>query len=106
MREVLDGLPQEEVLSLLPETAESLTSLCSLGQEDLAEYLQSWQQIQEARLKHLQFQLTSAQLEVVEEVIARLLPGAREFQGDSPNARGTALYLLCVAHLSQEGNPL
>ena len=106
MREVLDGLSQEEVLSLLPETSESLTVLCSLGQEDMAGYLQSWQKAQEARLKHLQFQLTTAQLEVVEEVMARLLPRARESQGDSPNARGTALYLLCVAYMEQEDESL
>ena len=103
VREVLDKLSQEEVLSLLPETAESLSSLCSLGQEDMAEYLASWQKAQAARLKHLQFQLTSAQTEVVEEVLARLLPGARESRGDSPNARGTALYLLCLGYLEREG---
>ena len=102
MREVLDKMAQEEVLTLLPETAESLTSLCSLGQEDMAGYLQAWQQAQEARLKHVQFQLTTAQMEVVEEVMARLLPRARESQGDSPNTRGTALYLLCVAYLERE----
>ena len=67
-----------------------------------AVYLQSWQQAQEAKLKHLQFQLTTVQMEVVEEVMARLLPRARESQGDSPNARGTALYLLCIAHLERE----
>ena len=102
MREVLENLPQEEVLSLLPETAESLAALCSLGQEDMAGYLQSWQQAQEARLKHLQFQLTTTQMEVVEEVMARLLPRARESKDDSPNARGTALYLLCMAYLERE----
>ena len=104
VREVLDKLPQKEVLSLLPETAESLSSLCSLGQEDMAEYLASWQKAQAARLKHLQFQLTSAQTEVVEEVLARLLPGTRESRGDSPNARGTALYLLCLGYLEREGS--
>ena len=102
VRAVLGKLPQEEVLSLLPETVESLASLCSLGQDDMAGYLQSWQQAQEARLRHLQFQLTTAQMEVVEEVMARLLPRARESKGDSPNARGTALYLLCMGYLDQE----
>ena len=102
LRKVLDELPQQDVLSLLPETAESLAALASLGQEEMAGYLESWQQAQEARLKHLQFQLTNAQLEIVEEVMARLLPKARESQGDSPNARGTALYLLCRSYLEQE----
>ena len=102
VREVLEKLPKEEILSLLPETAESLASLASLGQGDMADHLRSWQQAQDARLKHLQFQLTSTQLEAVEEVMARLLPRARKTLIDSPNARGTALYLLCVWYLESE----
>ncbi len=42
VREVLKTLPQEDVLSLLPETTESLQALSSLGQADMAEYLQNW----------------------------------------------------------------
>ena len=99
IRQVLEALPQEDVLSLLPETAESLKTLVSLGQGDMASYLQTWQKAQEARLKHLQFQLTPSQLEVVEEALSRLLPQAKRSQGESPNARGTALYLLCKNYL-------
>ena len=102
VREVLDKLPQEEVLSLLPETAESLSSLCSLGQEDMAKYLESWQQAQYARLKHLQFQLLPNQLEMVEEALARLLPEARKNRGENPNERGVALFLLCKRFLTSE----
>ena len=101
IRELLSSMPEEEVIRLLPETAESLSALASLGQVELASYLQAWQQAQVARLKHLQFQLTSDQLEVVEEVLERLLPVARESHGDSPNARGTALYLLCLGFLER-----
>ena len=96
---MLEALPQEDVLSLLPETAESLKTLVSLGQGDMASYLQTWQKAQEARLKHLQFQLTPSQLEVVEEALSLLLPQAKRSQGESPNARGTALYLLCKNYL-------
>ena len=99
VREILEQLPQEEVLSTLPESAESLHALCSLGQEDMARYLENWQRAQAARLKHLQVQLTSAQLEVVEEALGRLLPKARAVQGDSPNTRGTALYLMARWYL-------
>lgn len=105
MREVLAVLPAKQVLSLLPETADSLQALAAMGQQDMAEYLQAWQQAQGARLKHLQFRLTPAQLEVVEEVLARLMPQAREFRGDSPNARGTVLYLLCLGYLERERSP-
>jgi ParB family chromosome partitioning protein len=101
-KEVLKVLPQPEVLSLLPETTEGLKAMASLGQDDIASYLQNWQQAQEARLKHLAFQFTPAQLEVVEEALSQVMPLAKEAQGDSPNIRGTALYLLCESYLKQQ----
>ena len=102
LREVLESMPQQEVLALLPETAESLAELASLGQEDMAEYLQGWQKAQQARLKHLQFQLIPSQLEIVEEALARFIPIARKSLGDSPNAKGTALFLLCSEYLQHK----
>ncbi len=102
VREVMKSLPHEEVLSLLPETTESLQALSFLGQEAMANYLQNWQLAQAAKLKHLQFQLTSAQLEVVEEVLTQVLPQAKEARGASPNVRGTALFLLCQRYLKEE----
>jgi ParB family transcriptional regulator, chromosome partitioning protein len=102
IREVLQSLPQKEVLQLLPETAQSLQALAALGQDTMADYLKNWQNAQSARLKHLQFQLTPAQLEIVEEALTQLLPFAKAKPGDSPNARGTALYLLCQAYLEQQ----
>ena len=105
LREVLNTLPQKEVLSLLPETTEGLKALAMLGRDTMAEYLQNWQQAQGARLKHLAFQLLPDQLEVVEEALSRLLPLARQAPTDSPNARGTALYLLCLGYLEREGRP-
>lgn len=102
LREVLESCPQDEVIALLPETAESLASLVSLGQEDMASYLKAWERAQAARLKHLQFQLLPDQLEVVEEALARLLPEARKLRGESPNERGVALFLLCKRFLMIE----
>ena len=99
IREVLGSFTKEEILSLLPETTESLNALSSLGQQDMADYLQNWQRAQQARLKHLQFQLTTAQLEVIQEALSQLPPQAKQSQGECPNARGTALYLLCKNHL-------
>ncbi|MBI4337453.1 MAG: hypothetical protein HY683_06460 [Chloroflexi bacterium] len=72
---------------------------------DLAARLQAWQQAQPARFKYLQFQLTAVQLEVVEAALERLLPTARQERGESPNARGTALYLLARGYLEREGTP-
>ena len=91
--------PEAEVFEVLPETPESLHDLAELGQQDLAEQLRAWQQAQTARLKHLQFQLTESQLEVIEEALSRMLPEARRNMGESPNARGTALFELCKAYL-------
>jgi hypothetical protein len=102
LRQALAPLPQAEVLQLLPETMESLQAFASLGQEDLADYLQNWQQAQAARLKHLTFQFTPLQLEVIEEALSRVLPQVKAAQTDSPNARGTALYLLCLGFLGRE----
>ena len=104
IREVLESQSEQEVLALLPETAESLASLVSLGQEDMAAYLQAWGKAQAARLKHLQFQLLPSQLEMVEEALARLLPEARKVRGESPNERGVALFLLCKRFLELEEN--
>jgi len=105
LRQVLDTIPQEEVLSVLPDTAESLTALSSMGHEIMADYLRNWQQAQSAKLKHLQFQLTSEQLDVVEHVLTRISSEARQAQGDSPNLRGTALYLLCKRYMETEVLP-
>lgn len=102
IREVLESCPQDEVLALLPETAESLASLVSLGQEDMASYLDAWEQAQAARLKHLQFQLLPSQWEVVDEALARVMPQAKAAGGNSPNVRGTALYLICKRNLATE----
>ena len=102
VREVLETQSQEEVLRLLPETAESLASLVSLGQEDMASYLEAWELAQATRLKHIQFQLLPGQLEMVEAALTKLLPEARNLQSDSPNERGVALFLLCKRFLELE----
>jgi ParB family chromosome partitioning protein len=106
IKEVLQSLPQEEVLQLLPATTQSLQALSALGQDTMADYLKNWQQAQSARLKHLQFQLTYAQLEIVEEALTQLLPQAKAAPGDSPNTRGTALYLLCKTYQEHQGKSL
>ena len=101
LREILATKSQKEVLDLLPETASSLQMLSSIGEQSLAQALQQWEQAQKARFRHLSFQLTDAQLEVVEEVLEKLLPLAAA-NDRSPNRRGTALYLLCLGVLERE----
>ena len=101
LREILDELPQEEVLNLLPETADSLKAMASMGHENMAKYLPTWNQAQCARLKHLTFQSLPDQAEVIEEALSRFLPQAKEGSGNNPNVRGTALYLLCKSYLAR-----
>ena len=81
LRAALAAVSQETVLCLLPETAQSLQAMASLGHQDMASYLEDWQKAQGARLKHLQLQLTPVQLEVVEEALARFIPRSRPIPG-------------------------
>ena len=106
LRKVLGSVTQEQVLSLLPETSESLQALCSMGQDTIAAYLENWRRAQAARLHHLQFQITPGQLEVIEEALVRLMAAARESMDGSPNVKGTALYLMARAYLetAKEGS--
>jgi ParB family chromosome partitioning protein len=103
LKEILGQIPEAEVLKLLPETTQGLTALAALGQQDLAGYLQNWQHAQTARLRHLTFQSTPSQLEVIEEALARVMPQARNADTGNPNPRGNALYLLCQSYLELTG---
>ena len=103
IRGLLDVLPEQEVLAVLPDSAESLRTLASLGQEDLAAHLEAWEAAQGARLKHLQVQLTPDQMDVVMEALGQALAGPIPDEGN-PNRRGNALVAICRAYLkAQEG---
>ena len=43
LRTVLEHLPERDVLDVLPESAEGLRQLASLGTEGMASYLEAWQ---------------------------------------------------------------
>ena len=105
LRQVLEELPEEEVLAILPDTRLGLEALVNLGHDSMGDYLRNWEAAQAVKLKHLQFQLTGQQMESVEEALARLMPEASSGHGSSPNARGTALYILCRRYLDISGNP-
>ncbi|MCH7686639.1 MAG: ParB N-terminal domain-containing protein [Planctomycetes bacterium] len=100
MRNVLSELTEEEVLIVLPETAESLGELSSFGQEDMAASLVAWDKLQSARLQHLTFQLTKIQKEIVERALARVTRSRCASTGN-PNLRGNALYELCKRFLGE-----
>jgi ParB family chromosome partitioning protein len=103
LRDVLASMPLEEVMAVLPETKGSLQALASLGKESIAQALHRWEQAQSARLRHLAFQLTDAQLEVVEEALQRQIPKVA-IGPENPNRRGAALYLLCRGSLERQPN--
>lgn len=102
IREVMNVLPESEVLAVLPETIEGLKGMASMGQETVAGYLQNWEKARAVRLRNLIFKLTQEQLLSVEKAIDQVLPEAKRQQGISPNARGTALYLICKSFLDRE----
>ena len=100
VRQVLESLPEQEVLDLLPETAEPLQALATLGKADLAEHLEAWEQAQAARLEHMIFQLSHKQVEVVTEALERVMAGVTK-DGSNPNRRGNALHQLCRDYLER-----
>ena len=100
VRQVLESLPEQEVLDLLPETAETLQALATLGKADLAEHLEAWEQAQAARLEHMIFQLSHKQVEVVTEALERVMAGVTK-DGSNPNRRGNALHQLCRDYLER-----
>ena len=105
LRDVLKTLTPEEVLAVLPEGAEGLNALASLGQSTMADYLQKWENARPARLKHLVFQLTAAQLETVQQALEKVSPLVKANRGESPNDRGTALYLISKSYLERKDQP-
>ena len=102
IREVMNVLPEDEVLAILPDTMDGLKGMASMGQETVAGYLQNWEKARAVRLRNLIFQLTQEQLKTVDSAIDLILPEAKRQQGISPNARGTALYLICKLFVDKE----
>lgn len=102
LKKVLATVPEDRILSLLPETAKSLQALSIMGQDDLAQHLEAWQKAQAARLRHLQLQLTREQLEVVEKALDLVMARAKYSADSNPNIRGTAVYLLAKFYLERK----
>ena len=98
MRTVLEHLPQEDVLAVLPESAESLRELATLGDRDMAGYLQDWQRAKGARLHHFTAQLTSDQLSLVRDTLKPFLARVTLGDGGNPNRQGLALLRLCETY--------
>ena len=102
LREVLQVIPEQEVMSVLPDALAGLSGLGAINQETMTGYLQNWEKARAIRLRNLLFKLTPDQLQTVEAAVAQMLPEARLQPGINPNTRGTALYLLCKSFLDKE----
>jgi hypothetical protein len=96
------SIPPSEILSILPETPGSLDDATNVGRENLDSFLEAWGAKNRSRLRHMTFQLSTDQIDVVEQAIRTLLPEAARTKKDSPNDRGTALYLLCQQYLERK----
>jgi ParB family transcriptional regulator, chromosome partitioning protein len=101
LKQVLSSVSENEVLSLLPETIDSLKTLSTISESDMAEHLKAWDEAQIARLRHLQVQLTYKQMEIVEEALSLIVPKAKDDSFDNPNTRGNAIFLLCKFYLDR-----
>ncbi len=104
LKEILSSVSEDEVLSLLPETTESLKSLSLINEMDLAEHLKAWEEAQAARLRHMQLQFTDKQLETVEEAVSLMITKAKTDGFDNPNTRGNAVFLLCKFYLERRNH--
>ena len=104
IQQVLDSVSADEVLSVLPESADSLAALESLGDMNLGEHLEIWDKAQSAKLRRMNFQLSTDQVGVVEDAIESVLAvSPKDSESSNPNAQGNALYRLCRAYLESKG---
>ena len=103
LRTVLQHIPEGDVLAVLPESAESLRQLASVGQQDMADYLRASEQVRAARLHHFSAQLTSEQSAFVDSVLHTFREQVRAGDDGNPNVSGLALYRLCQAYIDLRG---
>lgn len=100
IRKVLERYSETEVLSLLPETAESLQQLAGLGSISVDDYAESWQLRKKTRLKHFRFRVSDLQRSIVERAIA-LVPEEALSDAGNPNSRDNALVHICRFFIEQ-----
>lgn len=99
-RTVLREVPEETVLSLLPESTASLAALSHLTERDIAAQIEEWERTQRARVQHISFQLTNAQREVVEQALASAETTVAA-DGANSSVRGNALFAVCTAYVDR-----
>ena len=103
VRHVLNTIPRTDVLSLLPETKDSLEALVSLGEADLTEHLLNWERTRRARLHTLQLRLANTQLRIVEQALEMAACSQTAGDPDGHNRRSEAITDICRAYLREGG---
>lgn len=108
VRNLLAAMPEADVLAILPDTADALRGLASLGQQTAAsldEPLTDWARVQEAKaaaaLHVTSFSLSDLDKEAVERDVDLALP--RFAKVDAPNRRGLALAAICEDWIAGRG---
>ena len=102
LKKVLEELPLDRVLELLPETPKTLQSIMAATPETIAARLQQWEEARAVRLKHLTFHLTEAQLTTVLEALQRAAGEDADQESGNPNERANALIGICQIYLDRE----
>ena len=102
LRRILESTPESEVADLLPGSLDRLKELTQIGQDDMANYLQSKLQSSGARLEHMVFQLSVEQLAIVRSALRRATDFAPSGKERNPNQRGNALANICKKFLEEE----
>lgn len=99
IRDLLEAMPEQDILAILPDSAENLRALASIGETTIADQLWSRQRAQSARLHHLRFELTQDQMAIVEEAMERAQAGPGGRQG--VNRKVQALMEICESYISK-----
>lgn len=94
LKQILEKFSTDEVVSLLPESAKTISQLTTLGTGSPEEYFESWNLRKKARLQARTFQLTSDQLSVVDQALSLADDEQVEDEGN-PNERSNALVHIC-----------
>lgn len=99
LKRILESYSTEEVISFLPETAESMASLTQIGAQSPEEYLGSWNLRKRSRLESLTLQLNPEQMTTVREAIS-LADSELVEDEDSPNHRSASFAHICREFIS------
>ena len=103
VRYMLRDLSVDEVLAVLPESAQSLAELSQLGTEDMARHLRQWEVAQVARPRHLVFHLSGEHALIVERALGRAAAVSGTNEQGLPK-KTAALVRICREYGARHGD--